>query len=74
MGGALGATAVGVVSASNRFPAHPVNMKANNGTMILVPCLAIRLTTPIMALAGVEIGRQQLAIMLDIQFGRRTCP
>jgi hypothetical protein len=39
MGGTLGATAVGVVSASNRFPAHPVNMKANNRTMIRISAI-----------------------------------
>ena len=39
MGGALGTTAVGVVSASNRVPAHPVNMKENNRAMISISAI-----------------------------------
>jgi hypothetical protein len=39
MGRALGATAVGFVSASNRFPAHPVNMKTNNSAMIRISAI-----------------------------------
>jgi hypothetical protein len=36
MGGPLRATAVGFVSAFNRFPEHPVNVKANNRAMIRI--------------------------------------
>jgi hypothetical protein len=37
--GALRATAVGFVSASNRFPAHPLNMKENNRAMIRISAI-----------------------------------
>jgi hypothetical protein len=36
MGGVHRATAVGFVSAFSRLPVHPVNMKANNRTMIRI--------------------------------------
>src|SRR5580704_15490348 len=36
MGGALRATAVGLVSVLSRSPVHPVNTKANNRAMIFI--------------------------------------